>query len=70
MELVSRVLPAGSPLPLESWPLDEAAAQLTVRVPSPQLLGHCPVCRCPTRRLHRHDRRTRADLPWAHIRVV
>ena len=70
MELVSRVLPAGSPLPLESWQLDEAAAQLTVRVPSTQLLGHCPVCRFPTRRLHRHDRRTRADLPWAHVRVV
>ena len=70
MELVSRVRPAGSPLPLESWQLDEAAAQLTVRVPSTQLLGHCPVCRFPTRRIHRHDRRTRADLPWAHIRVV
>ena len=28
MELLSRLLPAGSPLHLETWHLDEAAAQL------------------------------------------
>jgi transposase len=46
------------------------AAQLTVRVTSRQAMGHCPVCRFPTRRVHSYDERTLADLPWAHIRVV
>src|SRR5262245_32371895 len=31
---------------------------------------HCPVCRFPTRRVHSYDERTRADLPWAHLRIV
>src|SRR3989454_11248028 len=35
-----------------------------------QALGHCPVCRLPTRRIHSYDQRTLADLPWAHVRVV
>ena len=70
MALLSRWLSAGSPLHLETWHLDEAAAQLTLRVSSTQTLVHCPVCRFPTRRLHRCYRRTLADLPWAHYRVV
>jgi hypothetical protein len=70
MELLSRVLPQGAPLPLETWHLDEVAAQLILRVTSIQALVHCPRCRFPTRRLHSDDERTRADLPWAHVRVV
>jgi hypothetical protein len=70
MELWSRWLPQGSPLHLETWHLDEVAAQLTLRVTSMPALGHCPVCRFPTRRIHSADQRTRADLPWAHVRVV
>jgi transposase len=41
-----------------------------LRVTSIQALGHCPVCRFPTRRIHSDDERTLADLPWAHLRVV
>jgi transposase len=70
MELLSRWLPQGAPLHLETWHLDEVAAQLILRVTSIQALVHCPRCRFPTRRLHRYDERTRADLPWAHVRVV
>jgi transposase len=70
MELLSRLLPQGSPLHLETWHLDEVAAQLTLRVASRQALGHCPVCRFPTRRIHSYYERTLADLPWAHLRVV
>ena len=29
----------------------------------------CPLCTPPARRLHSHDERTLADLPWAHYRV-
>ena len=70
MELLSHLLPDGVPLHLETWPLDEGAAQLTLRVTSMQALGHCPVCRFPTRRIHSFYQRTLADLPWAHLRVV
>ena len=70
MELLSHLLPHGSPLHLETWHLDEVAAQLTLRVTSIQALVHCPVCRFPTRRIHSDYQRTLADLPWAHVRVV
>jgi transposase len=70
MELLTRLLPAGPPLHLDTWHLDEAAAQLTLHLTATQALVHCPVCRFPTRRLHSHYRRTVADLPWTHVRVV
>ena len=70
MELLSRLLPQGAPLHLETAHLDEGAAQLTLRVTSRQALGHCPVCRFPPRRIHSYYERTLADLPWAHLRVV
>jgi transposase len=70
MELLSYLLPHGAPLHLETWHLDEVAAQLTLRVTSLQALVHCPVCRFPTRRIHSYYQRTLADLPWAHVRVV
>jgi transposase len=70
MELLTRLLPAGPPLHLDRWYLHEAAVQLTLYLTSTQALVHCPVCRFPTRRIHSHYRRTLADLPWAHIRVV
>jgi len=52
MALLSYLLPHGSPLHLETWHLDEVAAQLTLRVTSLQALVHCPVCQFPTRRIH------------------
>jgi transposase len=70
MELWSHLRPQGAPLHLETWHLDEVAAQLTWRVTSRQALGHCPVGRFPTRRIHSFYQRTLADLPWAHLRVV
>jgi zinc-finger of transposase IS204/IS1001/IS1096/IS1165 len=50
--------------------MDTATALVTLRVRSTQTLGHCPVCRCPTRRIHSRSTRTVTDLPWAHYRVV
>jgi len=64
------LLPQGAPLHLETSHLNEVTAQLTLHVTSIQALGHWPVCRFPTRRIHRADQRTRAALPWAHLRVV
>jgi transposase len=50
--------------------MDAATAQVTLQVKSTQVRVHCPVCRFPTRRIHSRYRRTVADLPWAHYRVV
>ncbi|HEV8716738.1 MAG TPA: ISL3 family transposase [Candidatus Binatia bacterium] len=70
MDLVACLLPAGPLLHLETWRLDEAAAQLTLYLTSTQALVHCPLCQCPTQHLHSHYTRTVADLPWAHLHVV
>jgi transposase len=50
--------------------MDALATQLTWRVMSAQALVHCPICRFPTRRVHRRYVRTVAALPWASWRVV
>jgi transposase len=70
MELLSGLLPQAPLLHLETWQVDTTTAQVTLQVQSTQTLVHCPVCRFPTRRIHSRYRRTVADLPWAHYRVV
>jgi transposase len=70
MELLSGLLPQAPLLHLEAWQVDTTTAQVTLRVQSSQTLVHCPMCRFPTRRIHSRYRRTVADLPWAHYRVV
>jgi transposase len=69
MKLPIALLPKSSSLHLETWHVDEATAQLTLCLTSPQPWGYCPRCRYPTRRIHSRYERTVADLPWAHLRV-
>jgi transposase len=70
MERLSGLLPHAPRLHLETWQIDTATAQVTLRVQSTQTLVHCPVCQFPARRIHSRYRRTVSDLPWAHYRVV
>jgi transposase len=70
MELLPDLLPQAFPLQLETCQMDTATALVTLWVRSTQTLGHCSVCRCPTRRIHSHDTHTVTDLPWSHYRVV
>jgi len=63
MDLAACLLPAGLLLHLETWSLDETAAQLTLRLTSMQAFAHCPVCQCPTQHIHSRYTRTVADLP-------
>jgi transposase len=70
MERLAGLLPQAPLLHLETWQVDTTTAQVTLRVQSTQTRAHCPVCRCPTRRIHSRYRRTLADLPWAHSHVV
>lgn len=50
--------------------MDDTEKQLTLQGTSTRALVDCPVCRCPTRRIHRRYVRTVADLPWGAWRVV
>jgi transposase len=70
MERLSGLLPQAPRLHLETWQIDTATAQVTLRVQSTQTRVPRPVCQCPARRIHSRSRRTVADLPWAHCRVV
>jgi len=68
--LLTRWLPNAPLLHLDAWETDDTATQLTLRVTSTQALVHGPLCRFPTRRVHRRDVRTVAELPWGPWRVV
>jgi transposase len=68
--LLTHLLPTTSWLHLDAWHMDDPTTQLTLQVTSTQTLVHCPICRFPTRRVHRRDVRTVADLPWGPWRVV
>jgi transposase len=67
---LTRLLPNVPLLHLEAWQIDDTTTQLTLRVTSTQAMVHCPLCRSPTRRVHRRDGCTVADLPWGPWRVV
>jgi transposase len=68
--LLSCVFPAGPPLHLDAWHMDDAARRLTLQVTSTRALVDCPVCQFPTQRIHSRYVRTVADLPWGPWRVV
>ena len=67
---LTRWLPHVPLLHLDAWHTDDTATQLTVRVTSTPALVHGPICRFPTRRVHRRDVRTVMELPWGPWRVV
>ena len=57
------VLPNTTPLQLDTWHLDDAHAQITLRLSSTQAALRCLGCDVPTRYVHSHYTRTLADLP-------
>jgi transposase len=63
------LLPDPTTLRLEACAVDDAAAQITLRVRSTQATAPCPLCTTPAQRIHSHYERTLADLPWAAYRV-
>ena len=64
LALLARFLPDRTILSLEAWPVDEAAAALTLHVTSTQACVPCPLCHVRTSRVHSRYTRTLADLPW------
>ena len=67
--ILTRLLPDATTLHLDACAVDEAAAQITLRVRSTQTRAPCPLCATPARRIPSDYRRTLADLPWAQYRV-
>ena len=70
MTFLSGVFPAAPFLHLDAWHMDGAEKRLTWQVTSTQTLVHCPICRVPSRRIHRRDVRRVAAVPWGPGRVV
>ena len=67
--VLTRLLPDAATLRLQACHVDDAAAQITLRVHSTQTRVPCPLCAIPARRIHSQYERTLADLPWAASRV-
>jgi transposase len=63
------LLPDTTTLCLEACDIDDAAAQITIRVRSTPATAPCPLCTTPAQRIHSHYERMLADLPWAAYRV-
>ena len=63
------MLPDATTLRLHACAVDDATAQITLRVRSTQTSVPCPRCAVPAQRIHSHYARTLADLPWAQYRV-
>jgi transposase len=63
------LLPDVTLLRLDACEVDDATAQITLRVQSTQTRAPCPLCATPARRIHSAYGRTLADLPWGPYRV-
>jgi transposase len=67
--VLARVLPDATRLRLEACHVDDPTAQITLWGRSTPATGPGPLCTIPACRIHRHDERTLADLPWVAYRV-
>jgi transposase len=67
--ILTRLLPDATMLRLEACDIDDATAQITLRVRSTQATVPCPLCGTLARHIHSRYERTLADLPWAAYRV-
>jgi transposase len=67
--LLARFFPERTPLALEAWHVDEAAAQITLEVTVTSTRVPCPLCHVQTPRVHSRYTRTMADLPWGAYAV-
>jgi transposase len=69
LALFACFFPDRTTLALEAWDIDDAAAEITFHVPSPQACVLCPHCPVQTPRVHSRYARTLADLPWGAYAV-
>ena len=70
LDLIPHLLPNPTDLSLQSCSLDKTEQQLTLNVSSTQVVAHCPLCHCPSHRIHSHYERTLKDLPVAQWQLI
>lgn len=70
MELLQHLLPSQTDLALNHWDLNTATNQIVVQLSSTQSVAACPLCHCPSHRIHSHYERTLKDLPLAQFTLV
>ena len=70
MELLQYLLPNQTDLALTSWNLNEATGQIVIALASTHQVAECPLCHCPSHRLHSRYERTLKDLPLAQFSLV
>ena len=70
MELLQHILPSQSVLTLTSWELDTDSGRFVLRVSSTQAIALCPLCHCPSHRIHSHYERTLQDLPFVQFSLT
>lgn len=70
MELLQHLLPSQTDLALNCWDLNTEANQIVAQLSSTQSVAACPLCDCPSHRIHSHYERTLKDLPLAQFTLV
>lgn len=70
MELLEHLLPNQIDVALNRCDLDEATGQIVIHLASTHRVARCPLCYCPTHRVHSHYERTLKDLPLAQFSLV
>ena len=70
MDLLQHLLPSQKDVALNRCNLDEATGQIVIHLASTHRIAHCPLCHCPTHRVHSHYERTLKDLPLAQFSLV
>jgi transposase len=70
MELIQHLLPSQTNLSLQSWNFDTTEQQIILNVSSTQSMAHCPLCHCPTHRVHSRYERTLQDLPVVQFHLI
>jgi len=67
VNLIQHLLPNQTNLHLDHWSFDPENQQVTLMLRSTQVVAHCPVCNCPSQRVHSHYERTLKDLPVTQL---
>ena len=67
VEFLQHLLPNQRDLTLNSWNFDLTEYRVTLNLSSTQTVAHCPLCGCPTNRVHSGYERTLKDLPWVQF---
>lgn len=70
MDLLQNLLPSQSNLVLISHDLDTANHRMVFSVRSTQVVTHCPLCNCPTHRIHSQYERTLKDIPLVQFNLT